>query len=202
MSRDPCAEPPQCPGLESRCGGSCKYRPQMGLLFFAVCGSYGCGIERAAFLWYAHASATLGASTAPDFQPAALKASSRCGSLRLYSVDDEKIMKIMLYILGGIILWLGVYAYLKTRNSMGLSPIPGTRANLLYQASGLLGHVAMLAYLITMVIVFKWWLVPVFFVAGGLLTGIIYGRLETAGAGLAIICVPLGIVLAVIGLAV
>jgi hypothetical protein len=110
-------------------------------------------------------------------------------------------VKLTLYIVGGVLLWLGVYGYLKTRGSVGLSPLPDTRTDLAYQLSGLLGRVAMMLYLVAMVFVFEWWYVIVFFVIGGVLTGVLYSRLAAVGAAVAIICVPLGIALAGIALA-
>lgn len=109
-------------------------------------------------------------------------------------------MKLTVYIAAGILLYLGVYGYLKTRGSIGFSPMPGTTADFAYHASGLFGHLALIAYLVGMVIIFHWWLAILFFVIGGLLTGAIYSRLAPYGAGLAVICVPLGIVVAGVSL--
>jgi len=110
-------------------------------------------------------------------------------------------MRLAVYISGGILLWLGVYGYLKTRSSVGSSPIPGTRSDFAFQTCGLLGHVALLAYLITMLTVFKWWLVPAFTIAGGSLIAIIFSRLRAVGPGVAIVCVPFGVAVAAIALA-
>jgi hypothetical protein len=111
-------------------------------------------------------------------------------------------LKLVIYLVAGLLLWLGVYGYLRTRGSAGGSPIPGTRSDLVYQICGLFGRIALFAYLVTMVIIFQWWVAIIFFVIGGLLTGVIYSRVEMGGggAGLAIIAVPLGIIVAVIGL--
>jgi hypothetical protein len=109
-------------------------------------------------------------------------------------------LKLAVYLVGGLVLWLGIYGYLKTRGSVGLSPIPDTATDLAYQICGLAGRIAMLAYLVVMLIIFEWWVAVVFFVVGGLVTGVLYSRVATAGAALAIIAVPLGIVVAAIGL--
>lgn len=109
-------------------------------------------------------------------------------------------MKLAIYIIGGILLWGGIYGYLKTRGSVGFSPIPDTRADLFYQLAGLVGRIAMVAYLIGLIIVFPWWYALVFIAAGGLLTGVLFSRAATGGAAIAIVCVPLGILLAAIAL--
>ena len=108
-------------------------------------------------------------------------------------------LKLGVYFVGGLLLWLGVYGYLKTRGTAGFSPIPGTPSDLIYQICGLLGQIALLAYLVTMAIIFQWWVAIIFLVVGGLLTGVIYSRVS-ASAGLAIIAVPLGIVVATIAI--
>lgn len=58
----------------------------------------------------------------------------------------------------------------------------------------------MIAYVIALVLVFKWWYAPMFFVIGGLLTGVIFTAARSGGAAMAVVCVPLGIVLATIAL--
>ena len=107
-------------------------------------------------------------------------------------------MKLALYIAGGLVLWLGVYGYLKTRRSIGYSPIPDTPADLVYQLCGLLGQVGLLAYFVGMAIKFEWWYAPVFFVAAGLMVGVLYSRMAPYGAGLAILCVPVGTAIAIV----
>jgi hypothetical protein len=116
------------------------------------------------------------------------------------TMEGKMSLKLAVYLLGGLLLWLGIYGYLKTRGSVAYSPTPDTPADLIYQICGLVGRIALLAYLVTMVIVFEWWIAIVFLVIGGLLTGAIYSRVATAGAALAIIAVPLGIIVAAIGL--
>ncbi len=107
-------------------------------------------------------------------------------------------MKLALYIVGGLLLWLGVYGYLKSRNFIGYSPIPGTPADLAFQLCGLLGRAGLLAYVVGMVIIFEWWYAPAFFVVAGVMVGVLYSRLAPYGAGLAIVCVPIGIAITVV----
>jgi hypothetical protein len=109
-------------------------------------------------------------------------------------------MKLGVYLIGGFLLWLGYYGYSKTRGTVGFSPIPGTPADRIYQISGSLGLIALIAYFVTMVIVFQWWIAIIFFVVGGFLTGVIYARLGMLTSGLVIIVVPLGIVVASIAI--
>jgi hypothetical protein len=56
----------------------------------------------------------------------------------------------------------------------------------------------MLAYFVAMAIAFEWWYVPVFFVVASVLVGVLYSKLALHGAGLAIMCVPVGIAIAVV----
>ena len=114
----------------------------------------------------------------------------------------ERAMSLRLgvYLVGGLLLWLGVYGYMKTRGSIGFSPIPGTPADRIYQTCGKLGQIALLAYFVAMVIIFQWWIAIIFLVVGGILTGILYSRVGIFGAGLSIFVVPLGIVVSAIAI--
>lgn len=111
-------------------------------------------------------------------------------------------MKLTLYIVGGLLLWLGGYGYLKTRNSLGMRPLPGSAASTAYAICGGAAQLLSIPYLVTMAMVFEWWIALLFFVFGSLATGILYSKLVAGGAGLPLIGVPLGIVLAAIGLAI
>jgi hypothetical protein len=109
-------------------------------------------------------------------------------------------VKLSLYIIGGVLLWLGVYGNLKSRGSAGYSPIPHSRADLVFQFCGLVGRVGLAGYAVAMVFVFKWWYLLAFAPVAGVAIGVLYSRLTPYGAGLAIICIPLGAALATIAL--
>jgi hypothetical protein len=102
---------------------------------------------------------------------------------------------MILYLAGGVIMWLGIYGYLKTRGAIGSNPVPGS--DLIYHVCGRwIGPLASLVYIVGMVMLFDWWLAIVFVVVGGLSTGILYSKLAPYGASVAITCVPVGIAVA------
>lgn len=104
-------------------------------------------------------------------------------------------MKITLYIAGGLLMWLGAYGYMKTKNSIGMRPIEGTAVSAAYALLGGLGQFLVIPYLVVLGYQFEWWLAPLFLVVGGLLTGVLYSTLIVAGAALPLIGVPLGLAL-------
>jgi hypothetical protein len=107
-------------------------------------------------------------------------------------------MKFALYSLGGFLLWLGGYSYLKTRGSMGMRP---TGAMLgVYSFLGVCAELLVIPYLIAMGYLFSWWTPFVFAVVVGLLVGFIYDKVAAGATGLAILATPIGIVLVAVAL--
>jgi hypothetical protein len=107
-------------------------------------------------------------------------------------------MKLALYIVGGFLLWLGGYSYLKTRRSAGMRPTGALEG--FYSFFGVCAELLAIPYLVAMAFVFEWWIVLLFFVVGGLLVGVVYERIIVAAAALAILATPIGIAIAVAAL--
>ena len=109
-------------------------------------------------------------------------------------------MKFALYVLGGFLLWLGGYSYLKTRGSIGMRPTGALLG--IYSSFGICAELLAIPYLIGMGYLFSWWTPFVFFVVGGLLVGVLYekGAGLGAGTGLAIFATPIGIVVSALAL--
>ena len=97
-------------------------------------------------------------------------------------------MNLGLYIAGGFLIWLGGYAYLKTRNSVGMRPTGSFE--IAYVCSGWLAQMLAIPYLVAMAVTFTWWIPIGFFIVGSIVTGIVYSKLAIAGGGLPVFCVP------------
>ena len=109
-------------------------------------------------------------------------------------------MKLALYLIGGFLLWLGGYSYLKTHRSAGMRPTGMLEA--VYSFFGVGAELLAIPYFVMMAIVFAWWIPIVFFVGAGLLVGIVYERqqLVLVAPALVVFATPIGIALAVVAL--
>jgi sugar phosphate permease len=108
-------------------------------------------------------------------------------------------MALGIYIAGGLLLWLGGYDYLKTRYSIGMRPTGGLEV--VYACCGWLAQILVIPYLIAMGIAFTWWAPVPFFIIGSVATGFVYSKLAGGAGGFTVLCVPLGVALASVTLA-
>src|SRR5579863_1666504 len=83
-------------------------------------------------------------------------------------------MDQMLYVLGGLLMWLGGYSYTKVQRALAKERTAGGRQRRLKSVPSLLGSFAVVAfipYLLGMAIAFEWWAPVPFVIFGGLLVG-------------------------------
>lgn len=109
-------------------------------------------------------------------------------------------MLFELYLLGGVIIFIGNYGYIKTKDSIGMRPTGF--AEKLYSFNGFIGSLVAIPYLIGMGVLFEWWYPIVFMIVNGFFTAFVF--LKTGGLlplFLAVYGTPIGYALVVYSMA-
>ncbi len=103
---------------------------------------------------------------------------------------------MLMYWIGGLIVWLGGYGYLKTKDSIGGRPTG--IGEVLYVLNGVSANLLAIPHLIVGGFCFGWWTPFIFFVGVGFVTGILHaltrGMLTLL---MAIWGVPIGVALSI-----
>ena len=106
-------------------------------------------------------------------------------------------MQAILYLVGGYIVFLGSYGYLKFKDSAGMRP-SGVHEKW-FEWNGVLGNLLSLPYLVAMMFLHEWWDPAPFLIGGGILTAFLF---RTTGGllplFLSVFGTPIGIALVIL----